>query len=67
MCKQSNPEGRIENHMTDEADSPKRRVVDASDDDLTRREFQELVKRTLAIRRYEALRNEHDFRSIPLG
>ena len=67
MCKQSNPEGRIENHMTDEADSPKRRVVYASDDDLTRRELQERVKRTLAIRRYEALRNEQDFCSIPLG
>src|SRR5262245_26506605 len=67
MCKQSNPEGRIKNHMTDEADSPQRRVIDTSDDDLTCRELQELVKRTLAIRRYEALWNEHDFRSILLG
>src|SRR5262245_55292528 len=67
MCKQSNPEGRVENRMTDEADSPQRRVVDASDDDLTRRELQELIKRTFAMRRYEALRNEEYFRSIPLG
>src|SRR5438067_8881389 len=66
MCEWQNPECRVEDNVTDEADAPQRRMINPRDDDLPCREFQQLSKRTFAVGRNEAFRNKDDLCAITL-
>ena len=63
MREQQDPERGVKDKVAGEADAPESRVIDARDDDLASREFQELAEGALTIRGYQALRNEYDPRS----
>jgi len=67
MRKRKEEKGSVENQVSCKPDPPQRAMIDASNYDLSRCEFDEFLEATFTVRRDEALGNKNDFCAGALG
>jgi hypothetical protein len=67
MRKRQEKKGSVEDQVSRKSDPPQRAMIDTSNYDLSRGEFDEFLEATFTERRDEALWNKNDFCAGALG